>query len=83
MLQDQFKIDFFIHFHQSFATTVPTITLTTGGRLTLAGCHVSTKLLSHSILLSRAGGENKMKKLMDRDRDREITHEFPSGAKQT
>jgi len=34
-------------------------------------------------LLNKAGGENKVKRLMGQDKDREIKYQVPSPAKQT
>lgn len=42
-------------------------------RLTLMGSQTLIQLLSHSPLLSRTWGKNKMKKLVGQDKDRKIT----------
>jgi len=47
----------------------------------VGGCQGPGQLLPHSFR-SRAGGENKVKKLVGRDKDREIAYRLPSQAKQ-
>ena len=46
----------------------------------LPGAHQATFLLH---LLNKTVGENKIKKIMGWDKDREITHQVPSQEKQT
>lgn len=49
--------------------------------LTLADCQVPTKWLSHSPSSTGQGEENKMKKLMGQEKDREIAYHSLSRAK--
>jgi len=49
----------------------------------LAGCQMPTQPLHHSPPQQDEGEGNEMEKFMGQDKGREISHQFPSLAKQT
>jgi len=48
------------------------------GGLTLAGCQVPTKLLCWFSSINRTGERNIDEKLVDSDKDRDISYQVPS-----